>query len=307
MPDKQPLRAREEWRVSEMISDVGDGVKTLRALLLTQLRLVDAAIHAAAVNASTSSAEKERVLLPKSMRAVLPLMMQSAGSSCHTILMLSQAPELPVRDCFPIARAIVEMIINVCYILAEGEDVAARMETHAFQKSFRDLNRTSNVAGMTINLGYRDAPDASSIPGMPEALAEFSTRKGDERRTWTEESLESRLSTIADKFGTKIGTPLHVAQFAIYRHSSEILHGTFFGCLYFFGATQPGFQRTGSHASEVLLNHLLLILFNLVMTIDAMLQALNHVITIKEVAAASQAICDRIQEIPLFKNALHAG
>jgi len=284
--------------------DLQECINALRALLARQTRLIDAVIHAIVTGEISSPAGRHQVLLPKVTKAILPLMIQGAGSSCHTILGLTSSSDLPVRDCFPIARAIVEAIINICYILARGEEAAGRMERHALQKTYRDFDRSSSVSGTTINVRNAGSISPSEVPGLQEALKEFSTAKGEEKRLWTEDNIERRLNEISTKLGTRVATPLHVAQFAIYRHSSEILHGTYFGCIYFFGATQPGFQRTGEHARYTISNHAMLIMFNLVMAIDAMIRALDAVASISSLASASASLTDTVKEIPLFKKGL---
>jgi len=286
--------------------DLAECIIALRALLMRQTRVVDALIHEIISAERLRPSDESQTTLPKSARSILPLMIQGAGSSCHTILCLSSQPDLPIRDCFPIARSIIETIINVCFILARGEEAAKRMERHALQKTCRDLDRSSAIKGTAIHLRHNGSVDPGDIPGLADALAEFSTSKGGERRSWTEDNLEYRLGEIATKFGSRIATPLHAAQFSIYRHSSEILHGTYFGCIYFFGATQPGFERSSDHARYAISNHAMLILFNLVMSVDALVQTVNAVAPMNTLASASAAIADAVKEIPLFKKELNS-
>jgi hypothetical protein len=48
----------------------------------------------------------------------------------------------------------------------------------------------------------------------------------------------------------------------------------------------------------------MLIMFNLVMAIDAMIRALDAVASISSLASASASLTDTVKEIPLFKKGL---
>jgi hypothetical protein len=279
-------------------------ISKLRALLARQTRLIEFLLLVISKKEGPLPAGRSRPLLPKVTGDILPVLIQSAGSSCLTIIRLTSRPGLPIRDCFPIARAIVETIINICYILARGEEAAERMEKHALQKTYRNLDRSSSISGTKINLRYTGHIDPSDVPGLQESLKAFSTAKGNEKRLWTEDSIEQRLSEISTRFGTRISTPLHFAHFAIYRNASEILHGTYFGWLYFFGATQPGIARSRENTRYAVSSHAMDILFNLVRAIDAMIQALDAVASLPPLALASTSLTNSLMDIPYFKRLL---
>src|SRR6202022_2321342 len=112
-------------------------------LLRTELRLMDYLIHA--IVADVPGAMRLEKRPSKAIRDVLPLMIQGAGSSCHSILLLSDEIGLPVRDCFSIARGVVEALINSCYIVAVGDEAADKAGRHAFQKAYRDFKRSSEI------------------------------------------------------------------------------------------------------------------------------------------------------------------
>lgn len=172
------------------------------------------------------------------MQRVLPLMLQALGSSSNTLLRLSDEPGLQSRDCFSICRSIVELAVNLCYICAEGEAVAERAERHAQQKTLRDQNRTSRIGDQEIRLYFQAMEVIEAPEELKESLVEFTSRSGREKG-WTDLSIDSRCERVGLVLGPKILTPLHWARFAVYRHSSEILHGTFFGVCFFTGLTDP--------------------------------------------------------------------
>jgi hypothetical protein len=68
---------------------------------------------------------------------------------------------------------------------------------------------------------------------MAEALAEFTRKSGAERTTWCDEDIYDRIKIIENRFpGTNLS--FGASTISIYRHSSEILHGTYFGVRYFW-------------------------------------------------------------------------
>ena len=84
------------------------------------------------------------------------------------------------------------------------------------------------------------------------ALTEFTSKKGREITSWTPETVQEQIEAIDARYGKRISTNLQFALMSIYRHASEIAHGTFFGALFALGLTSP----SGSPKSpEELQNH----------------------------------------------------
>lgn len=123
------------------------------------------------------SAELETTPIPNGVLDVVPLLRPAMGSS----LRLSDPPGLQIRDCFAISRSVVELAVNICYIMAEGPDAAERALRHAPQTSVRDLTRESTVGGQTIGLAFSGQQDFSRMPGIEKELQEFVSRKRRER------------------------------------------------------------------------------------------------------------------------------
>ena len=95
---------------------------------------------------------------------------------------------------------------------------------------------------MTVSRDVDLAPD--DLPGLPEALAEYTNKRGREVRDWTPSSIEERIDTITERC-KRAGLCFGAAVFAIYRPSSELLHGTFYGVNYFWQGSrdQPARNR----------------------------------------------------------------
>ncbi|MBF0268633.1 MAG: hypothetical protein HQL44_08570 [Alphaproteobacteria bacterium] len=164
---------------------------------------------------------------------VASMLLQAIGVSVHSLVKLTATLDMGIRDCFGIARSISEGCLNIAYILAEGEDAANKAIRHAFQKNYRDLKREGEFGGFRFLVGVAgEIPSPASVPGLEDSLKEFSDKKG-RGKGWTEKSVEDRLSSVRNRFGRK-GIGLFGAVLSIYRHSSEILHGSFSGVSYFW-------------------------------------------------------------------------
>jgi hypothetical protein len=80
---------------------------------------------------------------------------------------------------------------------------------------------------------------SDSNPELQAALAEFTSKKGREITSWTPETVQEQIETIDARYGKRISTNLQFALMSIYRHESDIAHGTFFGALFALGLTSP--------------------------------------------------------------------
>ena len=210
--------------------------EALRATLAEQTRVLDHLIH---VLSQTETIDPEL----KEITNTIVLMLQSVGVSVHSILRLTETIDMAIKDCFGICRTVSEMCINIAYIAASDIEVARRARAHALQKKFRDLSRYSDAADVNISVKSNVTPDASEIPGLREAIDMFTDKKGREIRDWATDSLDERIRKVA-AVSRRASTSLAGSKFSIYRHSSELLHGTYFGVVYFW--TSP----TGAEISR---------------------------------------------------------
>lgn len=168
------------------------------------------------------------------------LMIQSVGVSMHSILRLTETMDMSIKDCFGIARTISEMSINVAYIVASDSEIAKRARAHALQKQYRDLSRSDEIAGFHLGVFSSGRPSVDQVDGLKEALEQFTDAKGKEVRTWSPKSLNDRIEAV-QTVCPQAALALTGSKFAIYRHSSELLHGSYFGVIYYW--TTPAGKR----------------------------------------------------------------
>jgi hypothetical protein len=167
---------------------------------------------------------------------------------------------MAIRDGFGIARSVVETSINAAYIAVGGHQLAEQAVRHMRQKRWRDLSREATIGGwrMTVSRDIGLVPE--DLPGLPEALQEYTNRRGHEVRDWTPNSIEKRIDAVATRCA-KAGICFGAAVFAIYRPSSELLHGTFYGVNYFWqGSRERPAQTREAFEQLWLLEHFVTLL-----------------------------------------------
>lgn len=172
----------------------------------------------------------------KSHSPLFPLL-DAIQESTETLVNLARNSR-DVRDAYVIARVVYETAVNACFILAKGEAIAERAWRHARQKSLRDLDRIVQVADKTLRFRWSGADQALSDPENQRLLQEFTSSSGRELSAWTPESIRERVDVVCQRFGYTT-TEGMIYGLLLYRHSSEIAHGTLFGALFVYGATDP--------------------------------------------------------------------
>lgn len=241
--------------------------------------------------------------VPPEFVRVIPLILQGAGSSCHTLLHLCKGPEMSVRDLYPVARSVIEGIINAVFILASGPKEAVRAEKHALQRTARNLDRKSTIGDFTFVLKWSASDQFTEQPKIKDAIAEFTSKSGSEMRSWTKASVPDRLACIGEKFGIKTVIPLHGAYFAIYADASEITHGTYFGTLFFLGMTQPGATRDVQCARKAMKWHEFSVFTSVVFAIEGLMKAVSIAFELPKLHENYELIRRDVAELPIFQDA----
>ena len=172
------------------------------------------------------------------LHGVLYPFLDSVNESAETFQLLVSRRAL--RDSYVIARVIYETAINACFLMTDPAILAERAHVHARQKTLRSLVRKIEVAGSPIfEYKHSRADEAMNEPKHKKWLDEFTSRSGREITSWTPETVQQRLDVIHNAFGAE---PVKGLAFGLllYRHASEIAHGTLYGTLFSWGAMEPG-------------------------------------------------------------------
>lgn len=217
---------------------IPQNLKILRSVMKGHLKLNSLIQGVLISHPDFTVTRKENIPIEEEIKTVLVPALLVLKTSCETILILSKNPGIQVRDCFSIARSIVELTINICYILAGGPSIAEKALRHARQKMYRNIQRESKIGKNSITLLYSGKRDIWLSEDLRKSLEEFTSPSGREKG-WTDLSIDQRIDKVGEAFGNTVLNHLHLARSMIYRDASEILHGTIFGALYTLGLVEP--------------------------------------------------------------------
>lgn len=289
--------------MSETIETYGATLSGMRAILFKQTHLIDSWLHNFKLHQERGGVFKAG---DSEVLRIVFTMIHMAGISAHSVLKLTEEPSLQTRDCYPIARSIVESVVNVVFILAQGREAAERADRHAQQKAYRDLKRKSTAGGWTMTIGSDVKLSPDDEGHMSALVAEFTTSRGREKRDWTDESVTDRIDTAAKRFPEALVMLLHAAMFNIYRHASEVLHGTYFAAMHFWGLTTIGRPSPKDRGDllRTLSEHQFSVLMSTIFALTALLECAGDYVGTPELVENARTEFDRLRELPLIEEAL---
>ena len=276
-------------------------IGTLRQLVNALLRIHSGVIALLIDHKSAKSLQKETRPITGIIKQILPIWLQAVGSSANTLVRLSAHPGLITRDCYGIARTVLEGAVNICYVLAEGERVADQAVRHARQKSYKDLNRESIVGDSVIRavFGGSSRSVELKVPETIEAdIKEFTSKSGRDKG-WTELSVDERILAAGEKLGAEVLTGLHISRFAVYRDSSEIIHGTLFGALHFFDQTEP--RRTDHDLRESIRQKQMMLLVATACALDSIIAAFRKAYGFESVFQEARSAWKTLNGVAYFR------
>ena len=176
-----------------------------------------------------------------------------------------------VRDCLPIARGVIETLVNASFLMTDTS-LADQAWRHSQQKLLRKFDKKFGRGEFSIHVKY-DAPDElKGISGIESAIQEFSTRKGQER-AWTELSVEQRIEAIGHRFGKEIAGGFLGAYAVIYSDASEVLHGSLYGAQLFYRSADRLTGQIEDH-KEACRGYAESIVFSLFLGLNSLIRAL---------------------------------
>lgn len=285
----------------EPTEEIKECIDNLCLILKRYIRIIDSVIAITVGHPSSKSIRPEETPIPDQISQVSTLLFQALGSSSNTVLLLSESPGLQTRDCLSIARSIIETAINICFIIAEGPEVADKALRHARQKSSRDMNRRSRIGDSLIQLKYLAKPDINLDENIQQEIQEYTSRSGREKG-WIDISIDKRIEKIGQKYGYWVLTNLHMARFGIYRHSSEILHGTLFGVMYFYGMTSPASASDRRQDLKRLIGHQHIgVLIAIISVLSVTIEVFHNTYGFKQAKEKSSELIRLLKEVPFFQ------
>lgn len=141
-----------------------------------------------------------------------------------------------LNQCYIISRALLERVINFCYLLYSPEDEYESFVTYTKNKAARGLSRKIEIGGQKkVSLEFSGG-EYELPQDYRDAVERFTSENGREIPRWTKFNIEKRAIFLDEKSGRNL--LLHVLM--IYGDASEALHGTLYGALFHLGIFSPG-------------------------------------------------------------------
>ena len=143
-----------------------------------------------------------------------------------------------LKDCFVLSRHYIETIINIGFICATKETSIKKSYSYSIQRSFRDKNRDLKINSKLHKIIYGNEEFLKKLGQneiIKQSLEEYTTSHGKEITKWTKETIKEKIEIIDKIYGDYVSDLLTFAFFSIYKDSSEIIHGSYYGFLLFSG------------------------------------------------------------------------
>ncbi|MEQ4659612.1 DUF5677 domain-containing protein [Providencia manganoxydans] len=136
-----------------------------------------------------------------------------------------------LNQCYIISRALLERVINYCYLLYASNEEYESFVDYTKNKAARSLSRKIELDGVkkvSVDFanGYYELPE-----DYKRAVDKFTSKNGKEIPRWTSLNIDKRACFLDEKSGKNL--LLHVLM--IYGDASEALHGTLYGALFHLG------------------------------------------------------------------------
>lgn len=210
--------------------------------------------------------------------SVVGLMMPAIADSCGSLALL--VPNNRFRDAFVTGRTIYLTVLNACFICALGPKSAERALRHASQKAYRDLDRELKLNNWRLVLQASFKPEGDSDSPLKAALSEFTGAKGQEITQWTPESVIQQLEKVDSTYGGNVAAMLGLSMMMVYRHASEVAHGTVFGVMWAIGATSDKPKSISeTELNRIRENHWSSSLTGLLFCLNASISSLFKIVT----------------------------
>ena len=248
----------------------------------------------------------DKIIDPKNHKAmIMAISLISIHETTRSILILARTS---VRDSYALSRIILDAVLNLAYYSIDDKMID-KANKHSHQKSFRDLFRTIDQENLSSISTLPDIEDFKLPQNLQKALDQFTSRKGNEIKNWYGEPRDSvfkKIEKIEAEFGEGMGKILNLCVFSIYRHASEIIHGTLFGTWYGIGfnQTRNEIPKNDKELIEyrIRMNSYLMSTLNLLMV--ASLEIINKDFPIEKLLKESKSISSQLTKMTTNANNL---
>jgi len=268
-------------------------VRAIRSILKGQLNDVNKLLTLISV------IQENEALHPDVDREVLKIvltMTHMVGVSGETIKLLTEGKKLQIRDAFPIARSITEMSVNICYIMAKGKDIAKQADNHAEQKLYNNLQINKKMGDFSYEINWSGKLEQSDEVRLESLTQDFRSKKGREKN-WTDLSISDRLTEIEKTF-PKTSINLASAMILIYQNASEIVHGSYYGAMYFWQPQLPdGTPNSVEELRQLVVKHQLLVLCTVVQSYFSLIDCYGAFLKVKELRIISATRFDQFKRL----------
>ena len=235
--------------------------------------------------------------LPKKegIAVAFSLLLSRFTESFHSQFILSLNDKM--SDCYVVARTIFETALNIGYFSVKGESVVEKAYNHSLQKSYRDLKREVKIKDIQIMIGLQNFEQIPKTDKLKKSIEEFTSKKGYELRTWSEDNIFKKIEVISEKFGKEMELSFSLPFYYIYRHASEIIHGTVFGAMFSFGMTQlrTEWPNTDEEYKNYISNRIRLLIYSSNLLAFAVIEIINSHYENKDIKNKAKGIITKLR------------
>ena len=158
------------------------------------------------------------------VKSSIPIVI-GAHHSVSTILRMAAWSGFSVRDIYPIARSVLETLINASYIMVEEDGVAEKALRYAAYADYKYSNREIGSGKLRLKISSTSGDEE---PKLKQFLSEFKGKK-----SWADLDLPNRIRVIGERGFESAEQDFLGAYALIYSVSSDIIHGSPYGFRFF--------------------------------------------------------------------------
>ena len=222
----------------------------------------------------------------------LYLLLYSMYDTAQSISIL--AVNHKINECYMLARALLERIVNYIFLLYCEEEDYKRYLAYTKQKSYRNLNRNVKVGELMAGIKWKGNTDLDNDPALKKAVDLFTNKKGNPISGWRNKTIDQMLLVISQRSEIDIKL-LMLGKLAIYDDASEAMHGTLYGTIFQIGLFSTGNIKTKRQIVSSIHGQLSLLFFTLSSCIDTLIVAINKVFPIEEIKEKSKQNLDSLK------------